>query len=527
MAKGKQKQEATIETNHEQAGTTGTARSQIAVNSAMLFNELFRRRSGMTNGATRQNIEQACGYDRCLTFSDYFDSWDKGDVAKRIVEAYPDATWSQNPDVYEQEDEKSLTAFEKDWRKLSKEVNSFAALHKLDILAGIGKYGLMVIGVNDGKKLHQPLQPKKAKSESDKREIVYHRSYMEGEVKIVQWDDDPSSLRYGLPVLYEITPGVFTDNAVSVQAMPIGGLEDTKKKVANTDPFIKSFRVHHSRTIHFADYALSSPVYGRERLRQAYNRMTDILKIVGGSAEMFWQGAFSGIAFEMDPEAEITNEAKTKMKEDIDNYIQKMQRTLLLQGVKAHPLSPSIASPMEHLDAQLTLISIGTSIPKRILSGSEMGKMASTQDSQHWSGQVQTRRTTVVNPSLLLPYVQFCIRNGIVFSPAKPAEINIKWEPLMTASREERGRSAEYFTTALETYCGKALYHAMSFEDYLYHIHGYTSEEAKALSKQFNKEAFEKIRKELNEAKKSTSETTKMASAKVKSRSKEETVTEE
>jgi hypothetical protein len=510
-------------------GTEMNARALLAHNSYMSMQELFRMRgTGGLASTGRRDIEKACGYETSLDFKNFFELWDKGDVATRVVEAYPEYTWSQNPEVYEDESEDVTTPFEVDWKAHVEKSQPFAELCKLDILAGIGKFGIMVIGVNDGKKLDTALVPEN-KTEKTKREISYYRAYTEGEVKIKTWDVGTTSPRYGLPVLYTVTPS----NGGSSETMSVEGGAPTpktkgKEETANVDPFVQSFDVHHSRVIHFADNALSSKVYGRERLRQVYNRITDILKIVGGSAEMFWQGAFSGISFEMDPDAEISASDKQKMKEDIDNYVNKLQRTLLLQGVKANPMSPSISSPVDHLDVQLTLISIATKIPKRILSGSEMGKLASSQDSANWEIQVQSRRNKTANPFLLVPYVNFCIVNGIVSAP-KAGAFKTLWHPIAATSKEERARSAEYFTTALETFCGKALYLAMTFSDYLYYIHGYTSDEAKILSRNFKQDAFEKMREDMLKQKETTpaSEDSKTASAKAKSKTKEKTATKE
>ena len=496
-------------------------RQMMAINAQSALTTLLRRgvggRSGFSTGNGRRDIELACGYIKDLTYNDYFDVWDRMDVAARVVAVYPDYTWIQNPDVYEDERESVSTKFEKDWIQHVRENRPFAELHKLDVLAGIGKFGLLVMGINDGKRLDTPLMPFEATA-LRKRSISYYRAYTEGEVKIMEWDDDLFSPRYGKPVMYEITPNAGAES-MTYRVTPIN--EKTSKLSEN--PTVKPFKVHYSRCIHFADNALCGDTFGIERLKRVYNRLSDIIKIVGGSAEMFWQGAFSGISFEMDPEAEISDDDKQKMRVDIDNYVNQMQRTLLLQGVKANPLSPTITGPMDHLDAQLTLISIASSIPKRILTGSEMGKLASTQDSENWGLQVQTRRTNIAGPYLLENYTRFCITNGIVRSPKTGLYgFSTEWPELSVMTKEQKADAAEAFSTALETYCTKSLYHAIDFANYLYHFHGFSSKEAKALSKKFDKSAFEKIRKEAQESKKNSlaSEPTKTASAKAKSKAK-------
>lgn len=475
----------------------------MAANAQAAMTTLFRRGQGWRNGVFktsggRRDIEEACGYLTELDYSEFFEAYDKVDVAKRVVETYPDYTWIRNPEVYETETEEVVTPFEKSLAQHIKRNRPFSELRKLDILAGIGKFGLLVLGVNDGKALHLPLAPRPASQ--GMREILYYRAYTEGEVKIIEWETNLKSVRYGKPVMYEVRPAFGAASEIGkgtgVSATPIS--DKSLKPVTN--PYKTSFKVHHTRCIHFADNALCGDVYGTERLRQVFNRLIDITKIAGGSAEMFWQGAFSGIAFEMDPEAEISENDKNQMRSDIDNYINKLQRTLLLQGVKANPLSPSIASPIDHLDVQLTLISIASRIPKRILTGSEMGKLASTQDSASWALQITTRRNNIAVPYLLEEYVRFCIRNGVLRSPQKEGEygFSVVWCPIAVTTKEEQAKAADGFTAALEKYCVKGLYHAIAFSDYLYHIHGYTADEAHTLAKAFDKKAFEKIREQAN-----------------------------
>lgn len=501
-------------------------RQLMALQANSTLSTLLRNRMGQGNGA-RRDIESACGYIKDLKYSDYWDLYDRTDVATRVVETYPDFTWLQNPEVYEKEDSKE-TKFEKDWQEHVLECGPFAELRKLDILAGIGKFGLLVMGVNDGGSLESPLMPMTATA-TKHRSITYFRAYTEGEVKITSWDSEPNSLRYGLPLMYEVMP----NNGQASYTVSTRVDQDGKTNNGSiSEPFSGSFRVHYSRCLHFADNALCGSVWGVERLRRVFNRMSDIIKVVGGSAEMFWQGAFSGIAFEMDAEAEMSEPAKAAMKDDIDKYINNLQRTILLQGVKANPLSPSIASPKDHLDVQLTLISIASRIPKRILSGSEMGKLSSTQDAENWDLQITTRRTNVAKPALMSPYVSFCIRNGIVRPPVlSDKAFFIEWPAMSELSTVDKAKSADNFTTALETYCSKALYKAIKFADYLYYVWGFSSRESRALAAKFDESSFEVIRKEALKAEKTAAASplakaakskidTKTASTKAKSKAK-------
>jgi len=430
----------------------------------------------------RRSVEEVCGYATSLSFQDYFAAYDRQDIATRIVETYPDFTWMQEPDVFENDDGKK-TKFEGSWDEHLLESNALVHLRRLDILSGIGKFGIVVLGVNDGKKINTPLLPAEYTSGKSRRKVVYMRPYMEGEVTIEKWDNNPSSVRFGMPELYKIQPAEF---------------DDLSSSSSYNSAFTREFTVHHSRTIHFCDNAVNSSVFGISRLRRVYDRLTDILKIVAGSAEMFWKGAYSGWSFVMDADTEVTTERQTEMKKNIEAFMQGLDRHLLLQGVSPQSHAPNVSSPKDHLDVQLTMIAIASRIPKRIFAGSEMGKMASTQDAENWAKQVTQRRLNVAVPFILRPYVDFCILNGIIRAPLYGSKYNTSWQQLEMPSEKDVSETALNFTNALVAYTNNSLYKMMSLETYLVNVWNFSPDKAHAVSKDFDIEAFIKIKEQEN-----------------------------
>src|SRR5262245_39212243 len=74
-------------------------------------------RLGSTHDGARQ-IEEVLGYKDTLTYRDFKRAYIRYDLAKRIVETYPQATWSQMPLVHEDAQADSTTAFEDAWTTL-------------------------------------------------------------------------------------------------------------------------------------------------------------------------------------------------------------------------------------------------------------------------------------------------------------------------------------------------------------------------------------------------------------------------
>lgn len=458
---------------------------------------LYRGDSSSLRAGTSQqyrglrDIEEVCGYKRYLTFDDFFQTYDRQDIATRVVEVFPDYTWMNPPEVFETELGKA-TIFERQWNEHAKKLDIYSELRKFDVLSGIGQFGLLVIGVAGTGNLETPLTPVIGEEEeitNAKRRINYMRAYMEGEISISKWEQNRRSSRFAQPTLYEISPR---------ELQVTNGANDSLVSMPLLE---KKFNVHWTRVIHFADNAVNGNVFGVPRLRRIYNCLTDVLKIVAGSAEMFWRGAYQGYSFEMDAESIIDDAKKEDMKQQIKRFMMGLDRELLLQGVKTNQLSPAIASPKDHLDAQLTRVAIAADIPKRILCGSEMGKLASVQDAQNWSAKVGRRQRNIAEPLILRPYINFCIRNGIIRPPVGGIDsYRIHWPELERPTEIEISDKAVNLTQALSTYVEKDLYDVMDFATYLAVVWDFTTEKANEVARKFNVADFKKMKEEKEKA---------------------------
>src|ERR1700674_1714929 len=89
---------------------------------------------------------QVLGYDRILTYRKYRARYARGGVAKRLVEAYPKATWRGGVSLFEDEDPEATTEFEKAWEDLETKFGIWSVLQRADILAGLSTYAVLLIG---------------------------------------------------------------------------------------------------------------------------------------------------------------------------------------------------------------------------------------------------------------------------------------------------------------------------------------------------------------------------------------------
>ena len=95
------------------------------------------------------------------------------------------------------------------------------------------------------------------------------------------------------------------------------------------------------------------------------------------------------------------------------------------------------------------MISAKTGIPTRILVGSEVGKLASTQDKDTWLTLVRQRRENYAEVSIIRPFVDKCLELGIL--PEVQA-YDIVWEDLFAPSTKEKAEVGAIRSQSLKFY---------------------------------------------------------------------------
>ena len=382
----------------------------------MIHNALTSRAASMRKLLDpRRDIDDECGYPKTgdIDAEMYRVMYDREGIATRVVEVEPKESWQVTPDVYETFEQEE-TAFEAAWNGLPKQVATseipsyyndeklspvWEYLRRVDILSGVGHFGVLLIGLDDGKDLNERVEPR------DGMKVLYLRAFDESLVHITRYDQDPTSSRYGEPVAYNLTFYEYQSNTEGVAAAGVT---------------MQTAEVHWTRVIHVADNRGSSEVIGVPRQRPVWNRLYDLRKLYGGSAEMFWRGAFPGISLETHPMlgGDVKVDATAVRKEMID-YMEGLQRYLLSKGMTAKSLAPQVADPSNHIDAILTAICIRLGIPKRIFMGSERGELSSNQDEGAWDNRIDERRNNYLTPHVICPFVDRLIWYGVLPVPAE------------------------------------------------------------------------------------------------------------
>ena len=377
----------------------------------------------------KRDIYETLGYDKEIEIERYFSTYYRQDIAYRIVNAYPDAIWTKHPMVREGEEreEDKMTAFEEAFSELEKRTRLFHYLNRVDKLSALGHYAVLLIGARDGMELTEPMGRL-----SSPEDIVYLMAFHEKNAQIQAFDEDPMSERYGLPELYNLQTGGYAASQNSSH-MPSHGLH-----------------VHHSRVIHVAEGRLENDVFGTPRLKPVFNRLQDLEKVSGGSAEIFWLNGRGGLNLNLDKDAQMGLEDGKTLTEQVETYMNNMSRFLKTQGMDVKPIEMQIHEPDKHVEILLDQIAGGVGIPKRILVGSERGELASSQDENNWWSRVEERRDNFCEPLMLRELVDRLIMVNALPMPAEDYEID--WPELYAAPESERAERALKISQALKAY---------------------------------------------------------------------------
>lgn len=398
----------------------------------------------------RRDYDIECGYPRFIVPNQYQYMYDRIGTAKRVNDIYPDESWAVDPKIYENNEEED-TPFEQDWKELllSAHRNPLAFMHRADVQSGIGRYGALLFGIDDGMPLSSPAPGLNDRGEpvpiKRRYKLNYFRVFDESLCHIISFERDPDNPRFGQPLFYHM---IFADIRVGESSMglALGATAMNVTMVAQV--------VHWSRVVHVTENRGTSEVFSPPRAQPVFNNLCDVRKILAGSAEMFWKGGFPGISFEMNPELLAAGAAigfdKNAMKKEMEDYANGLSRYVSIVGMQAKSLTPQLADPTGNLVGQWNAIALAIGVPLRIFMGSEQAQLASGQDVRTWNRRLAKRQNKYVSPFILRPVVNRLIAYGILRQPKKgPEHYQIEWPDINMPTKDEQSQIADRQAAAL------------------------------------------------------------------------------
>lgn len=377
--------------------------SMRLLNSLISAREQLARKLGESFGG-RRNLYSTFGYTDEVTYTEMRQRYLRQDIVSRIVNTYPDAIWTRPPAIIDAEELST-----KLW-DLDAEISLYHYINRADRLAGIGQYSVLLLGFSDVTSNAEM----ETEVTGDNLKLGYVQAYGENDAEIIDFEDNATSPSFGMPKTYNIKLSV--------------------DKTSNQ----KTLRVHRSRILHLADCTLDSDVYGYPILKRVFNRLDDVEKTVGGSAEMFWLSGRKGMQVDVDKDTEFTEEHAKKLREELDDFGNDLQRYIRTRGVTIKDLGGQHINPEPVFNVIMSIISVATGIPQRIFIGSEQGKLASEQDRANWALRIDERRKLYAEPKIMRPLIARLQQYGVL--PA--AKYELQWPEAFRMSPLERAQTA-------------------------------------------------------------------------------------
>jgi len=384
---------------------------------------LLSRLAGMQYNGER-DIDTVLGYTTNPSIKNYHSMYDRRGIASVIVDAPAKTTWRKTPLITDGSEGKS--DFMTQLTLLIDKLSVFNYLERVDRLAGVGQYGVLLIGAKGGE-LSQPLQHL-----SGPNDIIFLSSFSQLYADVKSLSAEPNDPRFGKPIMYSINLGG------DINGQDALGIKD----------------VHWTRIIHVAEGLLENEVYGEPRLQKIYNRLEDLDKIVGSSAEGYWQSAAKGYAINPKEGFELSPGDITAAKDEWQNFIHGLQRIMVSEGMDVQELKGDAIDPTAAFDVVMSIISGTKGIPKRILLGSERGDLASTQDEANWLGHIAERQIQYAEPQILRAFIDRLISVNALPAP-NGGVYAVGWEPLFYLNEIELGKVHSLNANAVRNMIGK------------------------------------------------------------------------
>lgn len=381
------------------------------------------------NGNTkRTKLWDEFGYPETVNFDNYYRAYERNAVAHAAVHKLLDSCWTDNPTIIDGAKKKEAEETT-DWEESTTKLLSkhWAKLKDADRRNLVGRYSAVLLQIKDGREWYQPVDKNVVKALGDKALVKLIPAW-EAQIKPGNFDIDTQSDSYGQPVSYSFNEQPVSDDG--------------------TYGIVRSVTVHPDRVIILCEGSEDENMLaGVPLLRAGFNKLLDIEKTSGGSAEGFLKNASRQLGIEFSKETDINSlikqakdEGFDKLGDAMNDKIRRMNSgtdsALVMQAGQASVLSVAAADPTPTWTAAANEFSASIQCPFTIQFGQQTGRLASDEDKNEWAKRCNGRRWGFLTDYITRVIERFWVL-GIIDPPTN-GEVSLVWSDLLAPSEKEK-----------------------------------------------------------------------------------------
>lgn len=405
-----------------------TSGEQFLVNALA---EIGRGRSlygGRQGNTKRTKLYEEFGYPDQLTFDHYYRAYERNPVAYAAVHKLLESCWTDKPTIIDGDENKESTETTS-WEKAATKLlnKHWAKIKDADRRNLVGRYSALLIQFKDGREWKEPVDSNVVSRLRDKA-IVKLIPAWESQIKPGNFDTDTMSETYGEPINYQFNE------------QPVG--DD------GTYGPVRSITVHPDRVIILCEGSEDENMLsGVPFLRAGYNKLLDLEKISGGSAEGFLKNASRQLGISFDAQTDMAAIAKMakeagyeNLGEAMNDKMMKLNRgtdsALVTQSGTTSVLSVAAADPSPSWTVTANEFTSSVQCPFTIQFGQQTGRLASDEDKTDWAKRCNSRRWGH-QTSVVTKFIERCWKTGVI-EPPTSGEVTLAWSDLLAPSEKDK-----------------------------------------------------------------------------------------
>ncbi|KDE60627.1 hypothetical protein EL22_00095 [Halostagnicola sp. A56] len=428
------------DTNDDLEATDGRA-ELVAEDDGLSARQEFQMRFALAQ-ALGENIPgdedyyEVFSWDKNPSTEDFFALALRNPYAYAVTFLPPNTTWRDPPkidDMAEPQGDEGQTQFESDVEDLVDDQRLWHYAKRADKLAGIGKFGVLVLefdDVDDADGFSSPVE--------QGAELTGLRPFSQASLVDVTVGG-PGSGRWGDPTEYtlDLSDENEYENVIQQQG-------------------VETVNVNWQRVIHIpSDELLDDELRGVPRQKPVYNNLIDIEKTLGAAGQLVYRAAAWGIHINISEDFNL-EDGGDELREHLQRWQHGLENVLRTHGADdVKSLGGEDIDPQPVIDPNIEAISAQTGLPQSVLKGNETGERATTQDLKEWYGKIAERRNGFVEPQIVRAIIDRLLDIGTI-AETKGDGYEVDWQPLAEMSESDQADIHKTRAEVLETWLAVA-----------------------------------------------------------------------